>query len=718
MAYGILKVDTITFTDGGVDKSVPVSGLVQNPTFTGNITATGTISGDIIKGGTTVSGVTVIATTGTFTSLTGTTTNGTTASFTTGNFTSLTGTTTTGTTATFASGVFTTQVSGVTVIATTGTFTSLTGTTTNGTTASFTTGNFTSLTGTTTTGTTANFASGVFTTQVSGVTVIATTGTSTSLTGTTTTMTSGVFASGTEPLPSISFVSDPNTGIYSPGADQLAVATNGVERVEFGTAEVVFNDGGTDYDFRVEGDTSSHLLFVDASTDRVGIGSSSPEGKLTVAGTAAEPPSSGTTANSLLQLKDATNNNELNMGLHTVTGNYGAYIQASDNNLAVPYGLHLQPKGGNVGIGTTSPTDTNGFGTCIDIRSSTGAAIYLRDSDDTTNDTFVIGRDNSDSYLSSNSGNIVISNNGSERARIDSSGRMLVGTSSAFDTGYVGNSYSVGVETVSAYTSIALKTNSSNAEGTYIVLGKARSAALNSKAVVQSGDTLGAIVFEGADGTTMQRSADIRCVVDGTPGANDMPGRLVFSTTPDSGSSPTAGLILRQNRNLELYTNGGSGLDVATQRAASTSDQVFIGRHGATDFLSGTTSINIFTNGDLKNTNNSYTGISDIKLKENIVDASSQWNDLKSLQVRKYNFKEETGHQTHTQLGLIAQEVEEVSPGLVGESPDRDAEGNDLGTVTKSVNYSVLYMKAVKALQEAMGRIETLEQRLTAAGID
>jgi hypothetical protein len=46
---------------------------------------------------------------------------------------------------------------------------------------------------------------------------------------------------------------------------------------------------------------------------------------------------------------------------------------------------------------------------------------------------------------------------------------------------------------------------------------------------------------------------------------------------------------------------------------------------------------------------------------------------------------------------------------LVTESPDRDAEGNDLGTVTKSVNYSVLYMKAVKALQEAMERIEQLE---------
>ena len=63
---------------------------------------------------------------------------------------------------------------------------------------------------------------------------------------------------------------------------------------------------------------------------------------------------------------------------------------------------------------------------------------------------------------------------------------------------------------------------------------------------------------------------------------------------------------------------------------------------------------------------------------------------------------------------MIAQEIEQVSPGLVTETPDRDASGVDLGTVTKSVNYSVLYMKAVKALQEAMERIETLEAKVAA----
>jgi len=75
--------------------------------------------------------------------------------------------------------------------------------------------------------------------------------------------------SGTAALPAIAFDGDPNTGIFSPGADQLAVATGGVERVEFGTTEVVFNDDGADVDFRVEGDTNPSLFKIDAGTDQV-----------------------------------------------------------------------------------------------------------------------------------------------------------------------------------------------------------------------------------------------------------------------------------------------------------------------------------------------------------------------------------------------------------------------------------------------------------------
>ena len=158
---------------------------------------------------------------------------------------------------------------------------------------------------------------------------------------------------------------------------------------------------------------------------------------------------------------------------------------------------------------------------------------------------------------------------------------------------------------------------------------------------------------------------------------------------------------------LDAYsTPAEAGVTARVFHGAGTTYGFFSGRHSAGSTTTGTNSFFVYTNGNVVNTNNSYGALSDIKLKENIVDANSQWDDLKALQVRNYNFKE---GQTHTQIGLVAQEAELVSPGLVTESPDRDEEGNDLGTVTKSVNYSVLYMKAVKALQEAMERIETLE---------
>jgi hypothetical protein len=78
---------------------------------------------------------------------------------------------------------------------------------------------------------------------------------------------------------------DANSGIFF-GADTVGVSTNGVERVEFGNSETVFNDGGADVDFRVEGDTDANLLFVDASTDRVGVGTNAPGDKFQVAGNA------------------------------------------------------------------------------------------------------------------------------------------------------------------------------------------------------------------------------------------------------------------------------------------------------------------------------------------------------------------------------------------------------------------------------------------------
>tara|TARA_B100000035_G_scaffold196187_1_gene167622 strand:+ start:134 stop:1150 length:1017 start_codon:yes stop_codon:yes gene_type:complete len=129
----------------------------------------------------------------------------------------------------------------------------------------------------------------------------------------------------------------------------------------------------------------------------------------------------------------------------------------------------------------------------------------------------------------------------------------------------------------------------------------------------------------------------------------------------------------------------------------------------------------INSDGDVRNHDNSYGAISDIKLKEQISDATSQWDDIKALKVRKFKFKTDvaTGDtDEHWRLGVIAQELETAGMNkLVSEDDDteeKDGVITSLGTTTKTVKYSVLYMKAIKALQESMARIETLEAKVTA----
>jgi hypothetical protein len=126
-----------------------------------------------------------------------------------------------------------------------------------------------------------------------------------------------------------------------------------------------------------------------------------------------------------------------------------------------------------------------------------------------------------------------------ERMRIDSSGRLLVGTSSDRSSAGVNGRFQL--EGTSYNTSsVNLINNGNDIQPSYLVFGKSRSGSVGGTTVVQSGDYLGKIDFAGADGSDLNSvGASIDCQVDATPGANDMPGRLVFSTTADGASTPT-----------------------------------------------------------------------------------------------------------------------------------------------------------------------------------
>jgi hypothetical protein len=105
--------------------------------------------------------------------------------------------------------------------------------------------------------------------------------------------------------------------------------------------------------------------------------------------------------------------------------------------------------------------------------------------------------------------------------------------------------------------------NSANTGSPSLYLGKTRGTTVNSNTVVVSGDILGRIDFLGADGTNLVRGASIYVTVDGTPGTNDMPGKLAFLTSADGTVSPVerltidnAGVVTVSSENLSFNTAG------------------------------------------------------------------------------------------------------------------------------------------------------------------
>ena len=366
---------------------------------------------------------------------------------------------------------------------------------------------------------------------------------------------------------------------------------------------------------------------------------------------------------------------------------------------------------GRVGIGTASPSEE------LTISSAT-PGVRLEDTDQ-ANSYLQLSAANGDMYLSANGASsqgqfILRSGNAgtfTERMRIDSGGRLLHGVTSAIPVCSTANSQ-LQVHNNASVLTASFTGYGAHAGGSVIALGKSRSNTIgDATGAVANGDSLGDIRFGGSDGTDIVTTAcAIRGEVDGSVSSNTIPGRLVFLTNGVERMR-----ITTKGRIASILDDNDSVGVLHKRHQSSNSHNFFeIRSSGSTTTSGGTLQFAIETDGDVKNTNNSYSSLSDIKLKENIVDAKSQWDDIKALKIRNYNFKSELDYGTYTQIGLIAQEVEETSPGLVVDNIDRDDEGKDLGTTTKTLRYSVLHIKALKALQEAIAKIETLETKVAA----
>jgi hypothetical protein len=153
----------------------------------------------------------------------------------------------------------------------------------------------------------------------------------------------------------------------------------------------------------------------------------------------------------------------------------------------------------------------------------------------------------------------------------------------------------------SALAAISAGRYAANANPPQITLQKSRSGTIGSQTVVVSGDEVGQISFEGSDGTAFKVAANITAAVDGTPGNNDMPGRLVFSTTADGASSPTERMRIDSAGNVTFRTGttpdrNGSGTAFVDSSGSGSPvylyfKKTFSGSRDAIDFNHNGTSV-------------------------------------------------------------------------------------------------------------------------------
>jgi hypothetical protein len=269
-----------------------------------------------------------------------------------------------------------------------------------------------------------------------------------------------------------------------------------------------------------------------------------------------------------------------------------------------------------------------------------------------------------------------------------------------------------------------------------------KTAASRLKTYIGATDLDGAVVIN-------ESSADVDFRVESNGNANMLvldggaDAVLVGTATHDGNATFTVSSASNGSRPAFFLNGGevatstfGTRFKMSVTRDDNTSDLMVAGDNTADRFR-------IFSDGDVVNHDNSYGAISDQRIKQNIRDSNSQWDDIKAVKVRNYKRKDDVryyGADAWEQIGVVAQELEasgmdklirnsepsssdilsDAAFGTLYEDGDDIPAGKQIGdikTITASVKkvaYSILYMKAIKALQEAQTRIETLETKVAA----
>ena len=250
-------------------------------------------------------------------------------------------------------------------------------------------------------------------------------------------------------------------------------------------------------------------------------------------------------------------------------------ITTVSGNVKVGTGITLSPDGDGFFTGVITATSYSG----IDLSDVTGAT-----GDFSIADKIVHTGDTNTAIRFPAADTVSVETGGSERLRIDSSGRLLFGIDSSIS--------GIPIQIASGYIQQYVAGNDANPG--YLDILKTRNTSASGNTILQDGDKIGSFRFRGNTGSGYVNGAVIRAVVNGTPGSgNDLPTDLQFHTMPDGSGSTLERLRIEADGDFRLSSGdaGDVGTNYAFIRAwqSSTGDMII----GADQSATGTNGSNL-----------------------------------------------------------------------------------------------------------------------------